>query len=57
MGLDGNDHFSIDENVSSSIKLQLKGGEGNDVYNVQGKIKTVIEDDNKTTVKVALVQK
>ena len=46
LGLDGNDHFDIDENVSSSIKLQLEGGNGDDVYNVRGKIKTTIEDDN-----------
>jgi hypothetical protein len=46
LGLDGNDHFDIDENVTSSIKLQLEGGNGDDVYNVRGKIKTTIEDDN-----------
>jgi hypothetical protein len=42
--LGGNDHFDIDESVSSSIKLQLEGGEGDDVYNVKGKIKTRVED-------------
>jgi hypothetical protein len=46
MGLGGNDHFDIDENVSSSIKLHLEGGKGNDVYSVKGKIKTTIEDDD-----------
>ena len=45
-GLDGNDHFDIDENVTSSIKLHLEGGKGDDVYSVKGKIKTTIEDDN-----------
>ena len=44
LGLDGNDHFKIDENVHSSIKLQLEGGKGHDVYNLKGKIKSRIED-------------
>lgn len=46
-GLDGNDHFDIDQNVSSSIMLQLEGGKGNNVYNIKGKIKTKIENKNK----------
>jgi hypothetical protein len=46
MGLDGNDHFKVDEKVSSSIKLYLQGGKGNDIYSVKGKIKATIEDDN-----------
>jgi hypothetical protein len=55
IGLGGNDHFDIDEKVSSKIKLQLEGGEGNDIYSVKGKIKTKIEDD-KTKSKTALVK-
>jgi len=57
MGLDGNDHFDIKDNVSSSIKLQLEGGDGDDVYIVNGKIKTRIEDDNKATGKLTTTQK
>ncbi|MBC7828483.1 MAG: hypothetical protein H7122_12105 [Chitinophagaceae bacterium] len=57
MGLDGNDHFDINENVSSSIKLQLEGGDGNDVYSVKGKIKTKIEDDHNSPAKIVLAQK
>lgn len=53
LGLDGNDHFDIDENVSSSIRLHLEGGKGDDVYNVRGTIKTTIEDEDKN--KTALV--
>jgi hypothetical protein len=56
IGLDGNDQFEIDEAVSSSIKLQLKGGDGEDVYSVKGKIKTRIGDVDPTDRKV-LVQK
>jgi hypothetical protein len=48
-GLSGNDHFKIDEKVSSRIKLQLEGGEGNDVYTVRGRIKTRIGDTDSTT--------
>ena len=57
LGLDGNDHFDIEENVSSSIRLRLQGGDGNDVYSVKGKIKTRIEDDNKSTGKIVLAKK
>src|SRR5688500_12904382 len=50
LGLGGNDHFQIDENVDSSIKVRLEGGEGNDVYKLEGKIKSTIEDnDNNDT--------
>jgi hypothetical protein len=53
LGLGGNDHFEIDEAVSSTIRLQLEGGKGADVYSVKGKIKIKIEDktiDNKTVL-------
>ena len=54
LGLDGNDRFDIDEAVSSSIKLVLQGGKGNDIYSVKGNIKTRIEDENGATDKTAL---
>ena len=53
-GLGGNDHFDIDENVSSSIILQLEGGDGDDLYNVKGDIKTRIEDHNNAGSKTSL---
>jgi hypothetical protein len=53
-GLGGKDHFDIDENVSSSIILQLEGGDGEDVYNVKGDIKTRIEDHNNAGSKMSL---
>lgn len=56
MGLDGNDHFEIKEDVNSSIKLYLEGGKGNDVYSVKGKIKTTIDDDNGIKNKSALAK-
>ena len=45
LGLAGNDHFEIDENVNSSIRVQLEGGDGDDVYRRKGKIKSTIEDE------------
>ena len=54
LGLDGNDHFEIDDTVTSSIKLVLQGGKGNDIYSVKGNIKTRIEDDDAATNKTAL---
>jgi hypothetical protein len=56
MGLAGNDLFSIDEKVSSPIRLNLDGGEGNDVYTLKGKIRYKI-GDNDSTVKTVLAQK
>ncbi len=38
-GLGGNDHFEINENCSLPILLQVKGGEGSDVFDVKGKMK------------------
>ena len=44
VGLNGNDHFYIAENVSSPIRVLLLGGDGEDTFTVKGKIKTTIED-------------
>jgi hypothetical protein len=43
-GHGGNDHFVIAKNVSSGIKLKINGGDGKDVYELNGKIKTVVYD-------------
>lgn len=43
-GLAGNDLFLIDENLDSKIKLNLKGGDGVDSYQVKGRLKTKITD-------------
>ena len=57
IGLGGNDSFIVDQNVTSSIKLYLKGGEGNDEYSVHGKIKTRIDDLDQSTSKSVLAHK
>ena len=56
-GLGGNDRFIIHPNVSSSIRLYLQGGDGNDEYSVNGKIKTRIDDIKKSTPRAVFVQK
>jgi hypothetical protein len=56
MALAGNDHFDIDEKVSSSIRLNLEGGEGDDIYIVKGKIKYKIGDSD-SIVNSVLAQK
>lgn len=56
MGLGADDEFQIEESVSSSIKLQLQGGAGDDEYHVKGKIKTRVED-TVASGKRALAQK
>jgi hypothetical protein len=48
VGLGEVDHFKVGEAVSSSIKLQLLGGEGEDVYSVKGKIKARIGDTDQS---------
>ena len=56
-GFGGDDRFIIDQNVSSSIKLYLQGGDGNDEYIVNGKIKARIDDIKKSTPRHVLAQK
>lgn len=48
-GMGGDDEFKVDENVSSSIKLYLDGGQGDDLYAVRGKIRTRTEEHRKMT--------
>lgn len=43
-GLGGDDIFEVAENTSSKIRLALHGGEDDDVYRVNGKIKTKVFD-------------
>ena len=43
-GLNGNDKFEIDEDVSSKIRLRIIGGKGNDTFNLKGNIRNKIYD-------------
>lgn len=43
-GLNGNDIFHIDENVSSRIKLRIVGGKGNDTFDIQGSVRNFLYD-------------
>ncbi|MEO6455561.1 MAG: metallophosphoesterase, partial [Ginsengibacter sp.] len=43
-GLNGNDKFEVDDNVSSKIKLRIIGGKGNDTFNIKGHVKNRIYD-------------
>ncbi len=50
-GLGGNDRFVFDENITSGIKIKISGGEGKDMYDLKGKLKTIVYDslsDNNT---------
>ena len=40
-GLAGNDRFFTEKNLSSEIKIKIDGGEGKNVYNLNGNLKTV----------------
>jgi hypothetical protein len=43
-GLNGDDIFYVDSNVSSKIKLRIIGGQGNDTFNIKGDIGNKIYD-------------
>jgi len=43
-GLNGNDKFEIDEDVSSKIKLRIIGGKGNDTFDLKGNVRNKIYD-------------
>ncbi len=43
-GLNGNDKFVVDDDVSSKIKLRIVGGKGNDTFNLGGNIKKTLYD-------------
>ena len=43
-GFGGKDHFTIEPNTNTRIRLNLYGGEGSDHYDVKGNIKNTIYD-------------
>lgn len=43
-GLNGDDKFEIDSNVSSKIKLRIIGGKGNDTFDLKGDIRNYLYD-------------
>ena len=43
-GLNGNDKFEIDPDVSSRIRLRIIGGKGNDTFNLKGNIRNKVYD-------------
>jgi hypothetical protein len=45
-GLNGDDKFEIDADVSSKIKLRIIGGKGKDTFDLKGKIKNIVYDLN-----------
>lgn len=51
-GLKGNDQFIIEESARSVIALKIYGGEGSDVYDVKGNMKTKIFDSRKENNRV-----
>ncbi len=43
-GLNGNDLFVMDPDVSSKIKIRIIGGRGNDTFNIRGNVPTILYD-------------
>lgn len=43
-GLNGNDYFRIDEDVSSSMKIRIIGGRGNDTFDIRGNVRNFLYD-------------
>jgi hypothetical protein len=43
-GLNGDDKFEIDEDVSSKIKVRIVGGKGNDTFNLKGNVRNLVYD-------------
>jgi len=43
-GLNGNDFFDIDKNVSSRIRISMIGGKGNDTFNIKGHVRNYLYD-------------
>ena len=43
-GLNGNDKFEIDPDVSTKIKLRIIGGKGNDTFDLKGNIHNFVYD-------------
>jgi hypothetical protein len=45
-GLNGDDKFEIDEDVSSKIKVRIIGGKGNDTFNLKGNVRNFLYDQS-----------
>ena len=45
-GLNGADKFDIDQGTTSSIKIRMIGGKGNDTFNIKGKVRNYIYDQS-----------
>lgn len=45
-GLNDEDVFEIEENVSSPIRIRIIGGRGNDTFNIKGNVRNIIYDLN-----------
>ena len=43
-GLNGDDFFEIDDKASSSIKVRIIGGRGEDTFNMKGKVRNYLYD-------------
>jgi len=43
-GLNGDDKFEIDPDVSSKIKIRIIGGKGNDTFDLKGNIQNIVYD-------------
>ncbi|UEG49100.1 metallophosphoesterase [Ferruginibacter lapsinanis] len=43
-GLNDNDKFEIDEDVSSKIKVRIIGGRGNDTFDLKGNVQNLVYD-------------
>jgi len=54
-GLNGNDKFEIDDDVSTTIKLRFIGGKGNDTFDLKGNVRNEVYD--LSTEKNALVHR
>lgn len=46
-GLDGEDQFFVEKGADSKIKVYIEGGKGSDTYDVQGSLRTYINDAKK----------
>jgi hypothetical protein len=44
-GFNGADRFEVDSNISSSIRIRMIGGRGNDSFNIKSPVKTYIYDN------------
>ena len=55
-GFAGDDQFTIAEDASSSIRIYIEGGEGDDAYKLQGKVRAKVDDNGKKPGKTLLVK-